>query len=148
MIFLNVSLTITVTILFKLFIYKILQRILCKTKYFVHCNFFKKCTSRCLKECLILNLLHNSDWTCEQQKMPSAEGSFKVWIYLGFIVGLTRSSRPRFDTSTDMRKVLIPPDADVDSVIFRLRATDEEPDFPLIFNVSGKILYIYHSYIR
>jgi len=69
--------------------------------------------------------------------MPLVEAWFKAWLYLGLVL-CGWGARPRFDTSTDMRLVLIPADAEVDSVIFRLRATDQDADFPLVFEVTGK----------
>uniref|UniRef100_A0A1A9UX48 Cadherin domain-containing protein n=1 Tax=Glossina austeni TaxID=7395 RepID=A0A1A9UX48_GLOAU len=42
---------------------------------------------------------------------------------------------PKFDPSTRMRLVLVPSDAQVGSVIYRLRATDEEFDYPLTFEL-------------
>ncbi|XP_055908352.1 cadherin-86C [Eupeodes corollae] len=44
---------------------------------------------------------------------------------------------PKFDPSTRMRLVLVPADAQVGSVIYRLRATDEEFDYPLTFELVG-----------
>lgn len=44
---------------------------------------------------------------------------------------------PKFDPSTRMRLVLVPADATVGSVIYRLRATDEEFDYPLQFELVG-----------
>ncbi|XP_059219836.1 cadherin-86C isoform X4 [Stomoxys calcitrans] len=44
---------------------------------------------------------------------------------------------PKFDPSTRMRLVLVPADAQVGSVIYRLRATDEEFDYPLTFEFVG-----------
>lgn len=44
---------------------------------------------------------------------------------------------PKFDPSTRMRLVLVPADAAVGSVIYRLRATDEEFDYPLVFEFVG-----------
>ncbi|XP_034662090.1 cadherin-86C isoform X2 [Drosophila subobscura] len=44
---------------------------------------------------------------------------------------------PKFDPSTRMRLVLVPADAQVNSVIYRLRATDEEFDYPLTFEFVG-----------
>ncbi|XP_063974782.1 cadherin-86C [Diachasmimorpha longicaudata] len=70
--------------------------------------------------------------------MPSGKW-VKVWIYLNFVLGMTRSARPRFDTSTDMGMVLVPADAEIDSVIFRLRATDQDADFPLVFNIAATV---------
>lgn len=74
--------------------------------------------------------------------MPLEEW-IKVWTYLllGCLAPLAEraaAARPRFDTSTDMGLVLVPADAEVDSVIFRLRATDQDADFPLIFDITGK----------
>ncbi|XP_074102675.1 uncharacterized protein LOC141529857 [Cotesia typhae] len=51
----------------------------------------------------------------------------------------TKSARPRFDTSTDMGNVLVPADAEIDSVIYRLRATDQDVDFPLVFEVTATV---------
>lgn len=53
-------------------------------------------------------------------------------------MGWTLGSRPQFDSSTNMGLVLVPADAEVDSVIFRLRATDQDADFPLIFDITGQ----------
>lgn len=69
--------------------------------------------------------------------MPFAGEWCKVWIYFGFVFAWARGARPRFDTSTDMGLVLVPADAEVDSVIFRLRATDQDADFPLVFEITG-----------
>lgn len=44
---------------------------------------------------------------------------------------------PKFDPSTRMRLVLVPADAQVGSVIYRLRASDEEFDYPLTFEFVG-----------
>uniref|UniRef100_A0A182MS56 Cadherin domain-containing protein n=1 Tax=Anopheles culicifacies TaxID=139723 RepID=A0A182MS56_9DIPT len=44
---------------------------------------------------------------------------------------------PKFDVSTRMRLVLVPADATVGSVIYRLRASDEEFEYPLQFELVG-----------
>lgn len=49
---------------------------------------------------------------------------------------------PKFETSTKMRLVLVPADAAVGSVIYRLRATDEEFDYPLQFELVGMYLFL------
>ncbi|XP_064554419.1 cadherin-86C isoform X2 [Drosophila montana] len=46
---------------------------------------------------------------------------------------------PKFDPSTRMKLVLVPADAQVGSVIYRLRATDEEFDYPLTFEFMGDV---------
>ncbi|OAD57364.1 Cadherin-86C [Eufriesea mexicana] len=71
--------------------------------------------------------------------MPFAGEWCKVWIYFGFVFAWAKGARPRFDTSTDMGLVLVPADAEVDSVIFRLRATDQDADFPLVFEITATI---------
>ncbi|XP_057327401.1 uncharacterized protein LOC130668904 [Microplitis mediator] len=62
-----------------------------------------------------------------------------IWIYLNLVLVGIKSARPRFDTSTDMGNVLIPADAEVDSVIYRLRATDQDVDFPLVFEITATV---------
>lgn len=47
------------------------------------------------------------------------------------------TSDPKFDPTTRMRLVLVPADAAVGSVIYRLRASDEEFDYPLTFELMG-----------
>lgn len=84
----------------------------------------------------MLNALHGQR-TFSSFRMPLVGAWFKAWVYLGLVCGWGESARPRFDTSTDMGLVLIPADAEVDSVIFRLRATDQDADFPLVFEVTG-----------
>ncbi|XP_048513676.1 uncharacterized protein LOC105688571 isoform X2 [Athalia rosae] len=63
----------------------------------------------------------------------------EAWIYFGCISVLAAGARPQFDTSTYMGLVLVPADAEVDSVIFRLRATDQDADFPLIFDITAAV---------
>lgn len=77
-------------------------------------------------------------------RMPFAGEWCKVWIYFGFVFAWAKGARPRFDTSTDMGLVLVPADAEVDSVIFRLRATDQDADFPLVFEITGNNEYLYN----
>lgn len=45
---------------------------------------------------------------------------------------------PKFDPSTRMGLVLVPADATVGSVIYRLRASDEEFEYPLQFELVGR----------
>lgn len=66
-----------------------------------------------------------------------------IWtgiIVLQYIV-VTRAADPKFDPTTRMRLVLVPADAQVGSVIYRLRASDpEEFDYPLTFELVGKMV--------
>lgn len=60
-----------------------------------------------------------------------------VVVFLLTFLAITPSHAvdPKFDPSTRMRLVLVPADAAVGSVIYRLRATDEEFDYPLQFEL-------------
>jgi hypothetical protein len=48
---------------------------------------------------------------------------------------------PLFDESTRMRVLLVPWDTRVGSAIYRLRATDSDYDYPLEFDVQGKLFF-------
>lgn len=50
---------------------------------------------------------------------------------------ICQAADPRFDPTTLMRLVQVPADAAVGSVIYRLRATDEDFDYPLQFDLIG-----------
>lgn len=61
-------------------------------------------------------------------------------LWIGCLISLIRNVAtldPKFDSTTTMRLVLVPADAAVGSVIFRLRASDEEFDYPLTFELIG-----------
>ncbi|KAK4881518.1 hypothetical protein RN001_004837 [Aquatica leii] len=60
-----------------------------------------------------------------------------MWWILFFTVPLMVLSYPRFDPTATMQNVLVPSDAPVSSVIYRLRATDTGFDFPLSFDLEG-----------
>ncbi|KOX75004.1 Cadherin-86C, partial [Melipona quadrifasciata] len=50
-------------------------------------------------------------------RMPFAGEWCKVWIYFGFVFAWAKGARPRFDTSADMRLVLVPADATITPVV-------------------------------
>lgn len=54
------------------------------------------------------------------------------------LAGGARGGDPVFDPSTLMRLVLVPSDAAVGSVIYRVRASDPDFDYPLHFELIGK----------
>ncbi|GAB0091959.1 cadherin-86C-like [Sergentomyia squamirostris] len=61
-------------------------------------------------------------------------------LLTGYLLGLmcfASAMDPKFDPTTRMRLVLVPADAAVGSVIYRLRATDDEFDYPLTFELMG-----------
>ncbi|CAB3248000.1 unnamed protein product [Arctia plantaginis] len=57
-----------------------------------------------------------------------------VWWACG-----ARAGEPVFDPSTLMRLVLVPADAPVGSVIYRVRASDPDFDYPLHFELIGQM---------
>lgn len=61
-----------------------------------------------------------------------------LWLGCLFsVIKLAATADPVFDPSTTMRLVLVPADATVGAVIFRLRASDDEFDYPLTFELVG-----------
>lgn len=68
---------------------------------------------------------------------------FAIQLWAGLfvfqcIVIASLASDPKFDPTTRMRLVLVPADAAVGSVIYRLRASDDEFDYPLTFELVGE----------
>lgn len=62
-----------------------------------------------------------------------------IVLFISFkCIIVTHAADPKFDPTTRMRLVLVPADAQVGSVIYRLRASDEEFDYPLTFELVGK----------
>jgi hypothetical protein len=66
-----------------------------------------------------------------------------IGLFLDLIITNVLCMDPKFDPSTRMRLVLVPADASVGSVIYRLRATDEEFDYPLQFELVGKCILFF-----
>lgn len=58
-------------------------------------------------------------------------------LVVGAAAGLARAGDPVFDPGTLMRLVLVPADAAVGSVIYRVRASDPDFDYPLQFELIG-----------
>lgn len=73
--------------------------------------------------------------------MNSVMGWTGLWLLLVVLLSIaphsTTAADPKFDPTTRMRLVLVPSDAAVGSVIYRIRATDEEFDYPLQFDMVG-----------
>ncbi|XP_052835038.1 cadherin-86C isoform X1 [Drosophila gunungcola] len=86
-----------------------------------------------------------------QHQWPSRLGPIGPWLgamtayrllTISLLIGIlcphhVQGVDPKFDPTTRMRLVLVPADAQVNSVIYRLRATDEEFDYPLTFEFVG-----------
>lgn len=66
-------------------------------------------------------------------RMTFALALVVVWWAVGASAG-----EPVFDPSTLMRLVLVPADVPVGSVIYRVRASDPDFDYPLHFELIGK----------
>lgn len=71
-------------------------------------------------------------------------GIMVILCMLQYVV-VTQAADPKFDPTTRMRLVLVPADAQVGSVIYRLRASDEEFDYPLTFELVGKLIACFIS---
>lgn len=65
--------------------------------------------------------------------------SVLVSVAIHFI-GLSDANKPVFDLSNNMRLVLLPADTKTGTVIYKLRASDADEDYPLKFRVSGEIV--------
>ncbi|XP_075974106.1 cadherin-86C-like [Anticarsia gemmatalis] len=70
----------------------------------------------------------------EINRMTFALALVVVWWACG-----ARAGEPVFDPSTLMRLVLVPADAPVGSVIYRVRASDPDFDYPLHFELIGQM---------
>lgn len=68
--------------------------------------------------------------------------TFGVLLVLACAVWGALGGEPVFDPSTLMRLVLVPADAAVGSVIYRVRASDPDFDYPLHFELIGKKLHV------
>lgn len=63
-----------------------------------------------------------------------------MWVLITLVVlcSAAKANYPSFEASHRMRVLLVPADMRVGSVIYRLRATDPDYDYPLRFDVVGK----------
>ena len=48
------------------------------------------------------------------------------------------ANKPVFDVSNNMRLLLLPADTKMGTVIYRLRASDSEEQYPLTFKIYGR----------
>ena len=58
---------------------------------------------------------------------------FVLWTVLVAVCGVAAANKPVFDLSNSMRLVLLPADTPVGSVIYKLRASDADDEYPLAF---------------
>eukprot|EP00095_Tigriopus_kingsejongensis_P012458 maker-scaffold696_size110080-snap-gene-0.13 protein:Tk12458 transcript:maker-scaffold696_size110080-snap-gene-0.13-mRNA-1 annotation:"cad86_drome ame: full" len=52
-------------------------------------------------------------------------------------IGLSSANKPVFDLSNNMRLVLLPADTKMGTIIYKLRASDADEDYPLQFKITG-----------
>ena len=62
-----------------------------------------------------------------------------IIIIILFCLGKTFGNYPVFDYRTRMRVLLVPADLRAGSVIYRLRGSDPNFDYPLTFSVAGTL---------
>ncbi|XP_037974963.2 cadherin-86C [Plutella xylostella] len=65
--------------------------------------------------------------------------TYVAWLLVVGLAAVARAGEPVFDPSTLMRLVLVPADAAVGSVIYRVRASDPDFDYPLQFELIGQM---------
>ena len=53
-------------------------------------------------------------------------------------ITLVKANKPIFDLSNNMRLVLLPSDTKMGTIIYKLRASDSDEDYPLSFRATGK----------
>lgn len=86
-----------------------------------------------MRSCCILKLMIDYFRLCRNKSTVIA-----LWMGCLFsVISYAATADPVFDPSTTMRLVLVPADATVGAVIFRLRASDDEFDYPLTFELVG-----------
>lgn len=58
-----------------------------------------------------------------------------MYLMVLIAIPLLVTCKPEFDPSAVMRDILVPADAPVGSVIYRLRASDPFFDYPLVYSI-------------
>jgi len=64
-----------------------------------------------------------------------------VWVnfLVLFLPSVASANKPVFDVSNSMRLLMLPADASPGSVVYKLRASDADDDYPLRFRVFGNL---------
>ncbi|XP_052129264.1 cadherin-86C-like [Frankliniella occidentalis] len=73
----------------------------------------------------------------ERDSTSGRRGMVLRLLVLLLLAAPALANYPLFDVATRMRVLLVPRDAAVGAVIYRLRATDSDFDYPLHFDVGG-----------
>ena len=62
-----------------------------------------------------------------------------LWcILVAYASHMVMANKPVFDLSNNMRLVLLPADTKMGTIIYKLRASDADEDYPIQFRVTGK----------
>jgi len=61
-----------------------------------------------------------------------------MWFLLMSLPVLVEANKPVFDVSNSMRLLMLPADARPGSVVYKLRASDADDDYPLTFRAFGR----------
>ena len=62
----------------------------------------------------------------------------RKFVYFILFVQFSGSTKPVLYLSANMRSVLLPSDTQPGTVIYRLRASDADDQYPITFNIHGK----------
>lgn len=57
---------------------------------------------------------------------------------LAALLAASDANYPVFEATNNMRHLLLPSDTRIDALIYRLRASDPDRDYPLVFAATGK----------
>ena len=66
-----------------------------------------------------------------------------IWLFILLYMPCIVAVKPVFDYSNNMRLVLLPADTKLNSVIYRLRASDADEHYPLQFTAYGECFVSY-----
>lgn len=63
-----------------------------------------------------------------------------MWLMvatLSLLVVVSESNYPTFDITTSTLHIFLPADTRAGNIIYRIRATDQDKDYPLVFGATG-----------
>ena len=75
-----------------------------------------------------------------KKKRPPTDCGFMLCFML--LIPICQGIKPIFDYSNNMRLVMLPADTKLGSIIYRLRASDADEQYPLKFTFYGKKNFI------
>lgn len=69
-------------------------------------------------------------------------------VLLAMAIVTVAGNYPTFDSATEFRDLMVPAGAPVGSLIYRIRASDHDKDYPLYFQATGKSINEFISLLR